>query len=198
MPFVSEDIWQRIAPLAGVAGDTVMRQPYPQPDEARYDDQAEAEIAWQQAFILAVRRIRGEMNIAPNHALPVLLANASADDRERVEHYRWFLDFLARLESVTVLEAGDEAPESAMALAGDMEVRVPMAGLIDKDAELARLDKERNRLAREVERTEGKLANENFVSKAPEDVVQKERDKLAEQQDALQRVEDQYRRIEAL
>ena len=198
MPFVSEDIWQRIAPLAGVEGETIMRQPYPQPDEARQDEAAEAEVAWQQAFILAVRRIRGEMNIAPNKSLPVLLVNADGSDRERVERYRWFLDFLARLESVTVLDDASDAPESAMALAGDMEVRVPMAGLIDKDAELTRLDKERTRLAREVERTEGKLANDNFVNKAPADVVQKERDKLAEQQDALARVEDQYRRIAAL
>ena len=198
MPFVSEDIWQRIAPLAGAEGETIMRQPYPEPDDERQDDDAEAEVAWQQAFILAVRRIRGEMNIAPNRALPVLLVNAGSADRERVERYRWFLDFLARLESVTILDDVGDAPESAMALAGDMEVRVPMAGLIDKDAELARLDKERTRLAGEVERTEGKLANENFVNKAPTDVVQKERDKLAEQRDALARVEDQYRRIAAL
>jgi len=198
MPFVSEDIWQRIAPLAGAGGETIMRRPYPMPDAERQDHEAEAEVAWLQAFILAVRRIRGEMNIAPNKAVPVVLANSSNADRERVERYRWFLDFLARLESLTILGAGDEAPESALALAGDMEVRVPMAGLIDKDAELARLAKERSRLAKEVERTQGKLANENFVNKAPEDVVQKERDKLTEQQDALQRLEDQYRRIEAL
>ncbi|MGD8429870.1 MAG: class I tRNA ligase family protein, partial [Ectothiorhodospiraceae bacterium] len=198
MPFVTEEIWQRVAPLAGVQGETVMLRPYPEPENDKVDAEAEAEVAWLQSFILGVRRIRGEMNIAPNRALPVLLANASTKDRERVERNRWFLDFLARLESVDILDSRDEAPESALALVGEMELLVPMAGLIDKEAELARLDKERRRLSQDLERTGKKLGNESFVSKAPEAVVQKERDKLAELESALAKLDEQYRKVEAI
>ncbi|HKJ95110.1 MAG TPA: class I tRNA ligase family protein, partial [Gammaproteobacteria bacterium] len=198
MPFVTEEIWQRVAPLAGRTGETIMHQPFPQPDASREDAEAEAEVTWMQSFILGVRRIRGEMNIAPGKPLPVLLSRTNASDRRRLADNRWFLDFLARLESVTVLEDGQQAPDSALSLVGEMELRVPMAGLIDKDAELARLEKERARLARELERTEGKLANEGFVSKAPEAVVRKERDKLAEAQSALARLDQQVERIRSL
>ncbi|WP_435101543.1 valine--tRNA ligase [Arhodomonas sp. AD133] len=197
MPFISEEIWQRVAPLAGAEGETVMRQAYPTPDPAREDPEAEAEIAWVQRFILGVRRIRGEMNIAPNRPLPVLLANAAESDHERVDHHRDYLSALARLESIEFV-ARDDAPESAIALVGEMELLVPMAGLIDKDAELARLAKERGKIAKDLERVEAKLGNESFVAKAPEAVVQKERDKLAEMRSALARLDEQYARVEAI
>jgi valyl-tRNA synthetase len=198
MPFITEEIWQRVAPLAGVTGDTISTRPYPVPDSSREDAAAEAEVAWMQSFILGIRRIRGEMNIAPGKPLPVLLQNASAEDRDRVERNRWYLDFLARLESVRFLDAGEPAPESALALVGDMELRVPMAGLIDKEAELARLSKERGRLAQDLARVEAKLANESFVDKAPEAIVRKERDRQSDLQSALARIDEQYRRIEAI
>ncbi|MEX0375239.1 valine--tRNA ligase [Spiribacter pallidus] len=198
MPFVTEAIWQRVAPLAGVSGETVMTQPFPVAEPAREDPEAEAEIDWLQRFILGIRRIRGEMDIAPGKPLPVLLGNASAQDLDRLERHRAALDFLGRLESVTVLDAADNAPESALALVDQLEIRVPMAGLIDKDAELTRLEKERSRLAGDIQRTEGKLGNERFVTRAPADVVQKERDKLAEAQTALGRIEDQINRIARL
>ncbi|MFB4202462.1 Valine--tRNA ligase [wastewater metagenome] len=197
MPFITEEIWQRVAPLAGVEGETIMRQPYPAPETAREDSEAEAEIAWVQQVILGVRRIRGEMNISPNRALPVLLVNASETDRARVARHRDYLAALARLESVDFV-ARDDAPESAIALIGEMELLVPMAGLIDKAAELARLDKERGRLAKDHERVSAKLANENFVSRAPESVVQKERDRLAELESALARLNEQYERVERI
>ena len=198
MPFITEEIWQRVAPLTGVDGETIMTRPFPVAEAGREDPAAEAEIDWMQRFILGIRRIRGEMDIAPGKPLPVLLQNASDLDRQRLERHRAELDFLARLESVTVLEAGEDAPESALALVDELEVRVPMAGLIDKEAERARLDKERRRLADDLARTEGKLANEAFVSRAPADVVQRERDKLAEGRSALARIDEQVARIERL
>ncbi|MBK1727416.1 valine--tRNA ligase [Halorhodospira neutriphila] len=198
MPFITEAIWQRAAPVAGIAGETVMRQPYPQPDEARRDAEAEAEIAWLQRVILGVRRIRGEMDISPSRPVPVLLGNVSPTDRQRLERHRAFLTALARLESVQILDDEADAPESALALAGDMEVRVPMAGLVDKEAELARLGKERARLEGEIERAEQKLANEGFRAKAPAAVVDKERAKLAEVREALERVAEQEARIRSL
>ncbi|WP_440997435.1 valine--tRNA ligase [Arhodomonas sp. SL1] len=197
MPFITEEIWQRVAPLAGAEGETVMHQPYPEPDPERDDPTAEAEIAWLQALILGVRRIRGEMNISPNKALPVLLANAADADRRRVERHRDYLTTLARLESIDYVER-DQAPESAIALVGDMELLVPMAGLIDRDAELARLDKERGKLAKDLERVTAKLANENFVSKAPGEVVAKERERQQGLESALERLDEQYRRVERL
>ena len=97
-----------------------------------------------------------------------------------------------------MLGAGDEAPLSATALVGEMEVLVPMAGLIDKDAELKRLDKELDRLQKEIGRLEGKLGNEKFTAKAPADVVEKEKEKLRDAQGSLKRLSDQRADIEAM
>jgi len=198
MPFITEEIWQRVAPLAGVQGETIMRQPYPRPEQGKYDAEAEAEIAWLQAFLLGIRRIRGEMNIAPGKPLPIVLQNGSAQDRARLEQMRDFIEFLGRPESIRWLEAGEEAPEAAIALVGEMKLLVPMAGLIDKNAELARLDKERGRKRQEIERVAAKLANPSFAENAPAQIVQKERDRLAELQSALQALDEQYERISRL
>ncbi|MCG5537430.1 valine--tRNA ligase [Halorhodospira sp. 9622] len=198
MPFITEAIWQRVAPVAGITGETIMRQPYPTPLAERRDETAEAEIDWVQRVILGVRRIRGEMDISPSRPVPVLLRHAGERDRTRLAEHEGFVTTLARLESIRILEADEQPPESALALAGEMEVLVPMAGLVDKDAELARLAKERARLEGEIERAEKKLGNESFVAKAPAEVVDKERAKLTEAQQALEKVAEQERRVEAL
>ncbi|AGY91552.1 hypothetical protein SPICUR_02705 [Spiribacter curvatus] len=198
MPFITESIWQRVAPVAGIKGETIMTQAFPAADPDRIDADAEAEIDWLQRFILGIRRIRGEMDIAPGRRLPVMLGNASALDQRRVERHRAELDFLARLESIRILDADEQAPESALALVDELEIRVPMAGLIDRDAELARLEKARGRLADDLTRIRGKLDNASFVERAPADVVQRERDKLAETQSALTRIDEQITRVEQL
>ncbi|MDN5849965.1 MAG: class I tRNA ligase family protein, partial [Nitrococcus sp.] len=198
MPFITEEIWQRVAPLAGRAGKSIMLEPYPEPVIERIDESAEFELAWLQSFVMAVRRIRGEMDMPPGRTIPLLLRHASAADRDRLTHNRAFLDVLTRLESITYLTPEDVAPESAIALVGELEVLVPMAGLVDKAAELTRLDKERQRLGRDLERSERKLANENFLTKAPQPVVQKERAKLAELRSALDRLDRQYERVQAI
>jgi len=198
MPFITEEIWQKVRPLAGVEGETVMRAPYPVADTAADAPEAVAEIEWVQQFILGVRRIRGEMNIAPSKPLPVVVANASARDRRWLEQARPYLDFLARTASITVVDDESEAPDAAIALVGDMRVLIPMAGLIDKEAELKRLDKEIARLRSDIERIETKLANPRFVDKAPATVVQKERDRLAEQGAAVANLVAQHTRIAAL
>ncbi|MEA3643178.1 MAG: valine--tRNA ligase, partial [Lamprobacter sp.] len=201
MPFITEEIWQKLRPLAGTPGgyqgDSIMLAPYPAADSALDDPDAEAEIHWVQQFILGVRRIKGEMNIAPSKQLPVLVANASARDRQWTEQARPYLDFLARTESIRLLDDESEAPESAIALVGAMKILIPMAGLIDKDAELKRLDKEIAKLQADIERIEKKLANPSFVDKAPAAVVQKERDRAAEQQGALANLSLQRERIAA-
>ncbi|HEB94860.1 MAG TPA: valine--tRNA ligase [Sedimenticola thiotaurini] len=198
MPFITEEIWQNIAPLAAVGGETIMLQPFPQPDPAQTDEAAVAEMEWVQQFVLGVRRIKGEMNIAPGRPLPVLLVNASGRDREWLARHRRYLDFLARLESVTVLDHGEEPPESATALVGEMQLLIPMAGLIDKEAEIERLEKEIGKIRDNVERIDRKLANAGFVEKAPAAVVEREREKLADQKSALDNLEQQLDRIRSL
>jgi len=197
MPFITEEIWQRIAPLAGKSGDSIMLQPFPQADDSKRDDQAVSDIEWLKGVIVAVRNIRGEMNISPARKIPVLFRGNSAEGQRRMNENRQFLSSLAKLESLDWFE-GDNAPMSATQLVGDMEVLVPMAGLIDKDAELKRLDKELERLLKEIGRLEGKLNNEKFTAKAPVEVVEKEKEKLAEVQGNLNRLNQQRADIEAM
>ena len=198
MPFITEEIWQRIAPLAGVEGKTIMLQPWPVANEARIDQAAEDDIEWLKGLMLGVRNIRGEMNIGPGKPLQLYVKNVNAEDQRRLAENDALLKKLAKLESITVLQDGAEAPLSATALVGEMEVLVPMAGLIDKDAELARLDKEIQRLHGEVARVGGKLSNAAFVDKAPAEVIDKERAKLAEAEQALSKLAEQHARISSL
>jgi valyl-tRNA synthetase len=198
MPFVTEEIWQKVKPLAGADGDTIMLAPFPAADDALLDDEAVAEMRWVMQFILGVRRIKGEMNIPPSRPLPVLLQNVSSRDLEWLKVSRPYLDFLARTESIKVLADDERVPESAIALVGEMKLLIPIAGLIDKTAELARLEKEIGRLKSDLQRTEAKLKNPSFVEKAPPPVVQKERDKVTEQRAALAKLAEQEARIRSL
>ena len=195
MPFITEEIWQRIKAQAGVAGETIMLQPWPVANESRIDAAAEADIEWVKALMLGLRQIRGEMKISMAKRIDIIVQNANAEDLRRLADFEPLLNKLAKLESVRVLAAGEEAPMSATALVGDMQVLVPMAGLIDKDAELARLDKEIQRLTGEVQRVGGKLSNEGFVAKAPAEVLDKERAKLAEAEQALGKLVEQREKI---
>ncbi|MDD1614881.1 MAG: valine--tRNA ligase, partial [Methylococcaceae bacterium] len=190
--------WQRVAPLAGIFGETIMLQPYPIADEAVVDTKAVTEINWVMSFILGVRRIRGEMNIAPGKPLPVLLQNGSATDQSYLTNNTVYLQKLGRLESITWLNSDDTTPESAIALVGEMKILIPMAGLIDKAAELARLEKEIQKIKNDLPRVEGKLSNPAFIDKAPVDVIDKEKAKLADLHSMLNNLEQQQARIQAL
>ncbi|OEO24728.1 valine--tRNA ligase [Pseudomonas sp. J237] len=198
MPFITEEIWQRIKAQAGASGDTIMLQAWPVANEARIDAAAEGDIEWVKALMLGLRQIRGEMNISMAKRIDIILKNANSEDQRRLQENAPLLNKLAKLESVTILAAGDEPPMSATALVGDMEVLVPMAGLIDKAAELGRLDKEIQRLEGEVKRVGGKLGNAGFVDKAPAEVIEKERAKLAEAEQALGKLAEQRARIASL
>ena len=198
MPFITEEIWQRVATLAGIHADTIMLEPYPVADEAQIDAEAITEINWLMNFILGVRRIRGEMNIAPGKPLPVFLQGGSVNDRSYVKGYMVYLQKLGRLESITWLNCDDATPESAIALVGEMKILIPMAGLIDKIAELARLEKEIQKIKNDVPRIESKLSNPSFIDKAPSEVIDKEKAKLADLQSTLNSLEKQHARIQAL
>lgn len=198
IPFITEEIWQRVAPLAGVEGDTIMLADYPVADEGLIDAGAEADIEWLQNMITAIRNIRAEMNIAPGRELDVLLHNASEKDADNVSRLSGLLSRLARLSSVRVLAEGEEAPASAVQLVGRMELMVPMAGLIDKEAELERLEREVQRLKKEVARAEGKLSNKNFVDRAPAEVVAAEQQKLDGYRADLVHYREQQEKIKQL
>lgn len=198
MPFITEEIWQRVKELAGARGETLMLAAYPKADDKKIDEQALQDIEWLKGVIVGVRNIRGEMNIPNAKKIPLFMANGSAIDQRCLNDNRQFLSKLAGLESITWLEQGDEAPLAATALVGRLEVLVPMAGLIDKDAELARLHKEKDKLLKEVERINGKLGNPNFADKAPAEVVQKERDRLSAAEEAITKLDEQVHKIAAL
>ena len=198
IPYITEEIWQKIAPLAGHNGATIMLQPYPEADEGKLDAEAEAQMQWVMDFIIGVRQIRSGMNIKPGQPLPVLLQNGSAQDMAWLDANQTFLTKLAKLESITWLAEGEQAPEAATSLVGEMRLLVPMAGLIDKEAELKRLDNSIAKLTKDIQRLSGKLGNPGFVDKAPPAVVEKERAKLTEQQASLETLQEQRERIAKL
>ncbi|MEI7385772.1 valine--tRNA ligase [Pectobacterium versatile] len=178
IPFITETIWLRVKALKGISADTIMLQPFPEFDAAQEDTLALNDLEWIKQAIIAVRNIRAEMNIAPGKPLEVLLRDVTAEAQRRVEENRSFIQTLARLESITLLPAGDKGPVSVTKLIEGVELLIPMAGLIDKAAELDRLTKEVAKIEAEIERIESKLSNEGFVARAPEAVVAKEREKL--------------------
>ena len=198
MPFITEEIWQNVAPLAGRSGSTIMLQPYPMSSDGGMDSAANADIEWLKGVIVGVRNIRGEMNIPPGKELTVLLGNGDERDRKRLEQNAPFLRKLARLADIKWLEAGEQAPVAATALVGELEILVPMAGLIDRDAELARLAREIDKLEKDLSRIRGKLENPSFVDKAPAAVVAKEREKMQAQQQSLETLQEQAQRIRHL
>jgi valyl-tRNA synthetase len=198
MPFITEEIWQRVAPLAQVRGDTVMLQPYPHASDFPADEEAEREIGWVQALVLAVRQIRGELNISPARRIGVLLRDASAEDESRLVRHRRWLERLAGIDSLTLLAPGASAPQSAAALVGTLTVLVPMAGLIDADAEAERLGRLLARAQVDLEKTRGRLANDNFVRNAPAEVVTLERERARELERTASGLASQLERVRGL
>ncbi|ENM5841174.1 valine--tRNA ligase [Vibrio mimicus] len=199
IPYITETIWQSVKPLVdGVEGDTIMLQALPQYDAANFNQEALDDIEWVKAFITSIRNLRAEYDINPGKPLEVMLKAANEQDAARIEANKQVLVSLAKLESIRVLADGEATPACATALVGKSELMIPMAGLIDKDAELDRLAKEIAKTQGEIARIEGKLGNEGFVAKAPEAVITKEREKLTGYQEALVKLEQQKVTIAAL
>ena len=198
MPFITEEIWQTVAPLAGVSGPTIMLQPWPAADPDRHDAEAEAEVAWMQGVIVATRTIRGEAQLGPGKELDILIRNATEADRSRLERNAPLLQKLAKLASVTLIEAADETPAALSALYEHLEILVPMAGIIDVEAETSRLNKDLQKHRKELERLQQKLANPNFTDRAPPEVVENERVKARAASDACDKITAQLSRLEGL
>ncbi len=198
MPFISEEIWQRVAPLTGTCGDTIMLQNWPDPAQFPVDPTAEAELQWVQGFVLGVRQIRGEMDIPPGKRLSVLLQDATTADQQLLEVHAAYLRNLARLTEITLLPPGETPPASATALLGNLKILVPIAGLIDVAAERARLEKNQQKLSADLARIDNKLATESFVNNAPAAVVEKERERQAALRRDLAKLDEQLQQLAAL
>ncbi len=191
MPYITEELWHQVAPLAGKSGDTISRQPYPKADESKIDQSALADIEWVKDSVLGVRKIRAEMNINPGKKLPLRIADANATDTQRLDQHGALLTFLARLSDIAILESGAEKPDAAVALVNDMQLLIPMDGLIDVEAELKRLTREIEKLEKQKKSLTGKLGNPGFTSKAPPEVVEAEQQKLNDATAALENLQQQ-------
>lgn len=199
LPYITESIWQSVKPLVdGVEGDTIMTQALPQFNQENFNAEIVEDIEWVKTFITAIRNLRAEYDIAPSKGLSVMVKVADEKDAARIEANKTVLSSLAKLDEIKVLAEGEETPACATKLVEKSELMIPMAGLIDKDAELARLDGEIKKTHGEIKRIEGKLGNEGFVAKAPEAVVAKEREKLEGYQETLIKLEEQKTTIAAL
>ncbi|MEN7341609.1 MAG: valine--tRNA ligase [Pseudomonadota bacterium] len=197
MPFISEEIWQRAAPTAGIQGTSICDRHWPN-NEAERDESAEEQMQWIQKFVLGIRQIRGEMDIAPGKPLPVLIAGASAVDRDWLSAHASILSRMGNIASIEILDSSDEVPASATALLGDMTINVPMAGLIDVDKERERLLKQIKKSESDLAKTKGKLGNANFVDRAPPEVVATERERLAEHEQQLTQLKRQLSALDSV
>ena len=195
LPFMTEEIWHQLGDVMSVTDTTIMLQPFPEADQAKSDQQALIDIQWVKSVVSGTRNIRGEMDISYARKIPVMFSNASESDQKILRENEALLMFLIKAEELICLGPNDDIPVAATHLVGDMQVLVPMSGLIDKAAELARLDKEIERKQKDQSRTEGKMNNPNFVSKAPADVVAKEKEKLADISAALEKLAEQRQRV---
>jgi valyl-tRNA synthetase len=198
MPFITEEIWQRVGARAGRTGDSIMRQPYPAADAAAADPEAEDLTGQDQKFVLGVRQIRGEFDIAPSVKLSVRIEGATPEQLVRYTAAATPVWQLAGIAHASGLAPGEPLPQSATALIGSIKVHVPMAGLIDVDAELARLGKRRSRVEQELARAAGKLGNENFVRNAPAEVVAQERARVEGFKRELAQLAEQHERVASL
>ena len=198
MPFVTEEIWQQVAPRAGIDGPTIMLQPYPQPATGEADGKAVADIEWLKKFILGVRQIRGEMDIPPGKPLPVILENASDADERRANEHASLLQRVGRVESVTLLADGEEPPAAATALIDELRLLVPMKGMIDVDAERTRLGKQLDKVQADLARARSKLDNPNFVNNAPADVVTQEKQRAADFERQIAQLNEQLEKLDEL
>ncbi len=200
MPFITEEIWQRVAPLVPGAftGASIMVAPWPSSADFAPDAQAEREIGWLMNVVLGVRQIRGEMDISPARKLPLLMQNAGSEDRALAQRHQSLLMRLAGVEAPQILAPGAKPPPAAAAIVGELSLLVPMAGLIDPAAELVRLDKKIKKIREEISRAKAKLGNDSFVRSAPPAVVTQERERLASFEQSLAGLERQLIQVRAL
>jgi len=197
-PFITEEIWQRVRPIIGANCDSIMQTEFPLAAGLGADSEAEAEMRWVMDFILGIRQIRGEMDIAPSRKLNVILQNANGQDLEYLARNQQYLTRLAGIEPPRALGAADAAPISAVALLGTMEILVPMAGLIEPAAELERLSKRLRKAEADLHKLTAKLHNTDFARNAPPDIVAKDRLRIDELRIEIAQLTAQISRVRGL
>jgi len=198
MPYVTEEIWQRLKPLTLNTADSIMISQFPKFDQSSVDQQVIDDLEWIKNIISGVRNIKGELNISPSKPVKVLLKNFTDNDTRCLNEYRGFISSLAKLESIELLPPNQSVPASSTALAEHLEILVPVIGLIDMAEELKRLQKEIDKLNQEKSRLEGKLGNARFVDNAPVEIVNQEREKLTKAKEALSKLQQQYLEMEKI
>ncbi len=198
MPFITEEIWQKITKLTGENGETIMLSQFPQVQPDLINESIEQELDWLKDVIQAIRTIRSEMAISPAKFIPLFLRNVSPDLQERVQKYTPTLMSLAKITEIRTLAHDAEIPLSASAVVQELELLIPMAGLIDKEAELQRLQKEIAKLDKDIQLAQGKLTNPKFTDKAPADIIEKEQDKLSQAQSTKEKMLQHQTAIESL
>jgi valyl-tRNA synthetase len=191
IPFITEELWQKVAPLAGKTGDSIVIAPYPKSQPAKIDEDAEAFVARDMERVNAMRNLRGEMNLPPSQR-PVLYVAGDPMELREVEVTAASTISLGRLADLKVVE---ELPDTEAPVAVSGAVRLMLDVPIDVGAEVARLEKEVARLRAEIAKAEAKLANPSFVERAPAKVVGQERERLAGFRSTLEKVEAQLARL---
>jgi valyl-tRNA synthetase len=198
MPFITEEIWQRVGRLAGRKGPTIMLQPYPAAADFAVDDEAGRQVALLQAVVLGVRQIRGELDVPHSRTTPVYVRTDRPGDAAAVAALSDTIVRVGNLESVTIVASEDELPPCAVAIIAGRTILAPFARLVDDvSAEIARLEKRHARAAQDRDKCVAKLANEKFVANAPSEVVAQERERIAEFERQLAQLAEQMRRLEA-
>jgi len=196
MPFITEEIWQRVRPALGIEGDSIMLQPFPVPGPT--DEEAERDVAWLKEVIQGVRRIRSELNLPPARMLDVLFQDGNAADRDRQQRFSDAIGQLARIHSIQWLETDAASDQCAVALVGELKILLPLKGLVNVEEELARLNRQLEREMLDLGKSEGKLGNRRFVDNAPQEVVEQERQRLAAHRSNVENLNAQLRRLEAM
>jgi valyl-tRNA synthetase len=198
MPFITEEIWQQTAVASDEFKDSIMLSSYPKADDCLINPQIENEIDWLKKIVQSIRTIRSEMTINPSKWIPLNIRNATPIQKAQIETYLPMLMSLGKLSQVNIIEAHDTVSLSASAVVGELELLIPMAGIIDKDAELLRLEKELLKLDKDIRLAEGKLHNPAFTDKAPIEIISKEREKLQQAQLTREKLVQHRTTIEAL
>ncbi len=197
IPFITEEIWHPIAKQLQRSGDSISLQSFPLSNNDYVDIESMEQLEWCKEFINGIRKIRSEMDIAPGKQLSVLIQNWSETDKQYFEECKHYIYSLAKIEKIDWIQNGD-APDSAIALVGEMKILIPLAGLIDKEAEIERLHKEIKKLEINLEKSKAKLNNPNFADKAPQNIVAAEKERAKELQLKIQQLNEQLRKIQQL
>ena len=196
MPFITEALWQQVAALAAAEGDTIMNCAYPDGDQSKIDQEAIDQMHWVQNVITGVRNIRGEMNISPSKALPILLQNANDSDRQNLAAYNNYLTKFGRFESIQIIANDEPAPESATAIVDDMKVLIPLGSFIDANAEIQRLNKELQKAEKDIAGVAARLNNKAFVDKAPDAVIEKAQQQMSDAESTKATLHEQIERMQ--